>query len=78
MLLWNDTRALVGSGSWLPGYPNSCVLGLPDFENYLRCIRNVYRAYDAYIKEEGASKQKVTKKKNSEQFDEDVVSQDRK
>src|SRR5229473_878275 len=37
---------------------------LPDFENYLRCIRNVYRAYDGYIKEEGASKQKVTKKKN--------------
>jgi len=34
MLLWNDTRALVGSGSWLPGYLNSCVLGLPDFENY--------------------------------------------
>gem|GEM_PF-890535 len=51
---------------------------LPDFENYLRCIRNVYRAYDAYIKEEGASKQKVTKKKNGEQFNENEVSQDKK
>jgi DNA-binding Lrp family transcriptional regulator len=39
---------------------------LPDFESYLRTIRQVYRAYDGYIKDEGASKQKVAKKKNSE------------
>src|SRR5437899_5241720 len=51
---------------------------LPDFETYLKSIKQVFRAYDTYIKEEGSSKQKITKKKNSEQFDEDVVSQDRK
>ena len=39
---------------------------LPDFESYLKTIRQVYRTYDAYIKDEGSSKQKVTKKKNSE------------
>src|SRR5438309_8460223 len=44
---------------------------IPDFETYLKCIRNVYRAYDAYIKEEGSSKQKVTKRKATEAFDVD-------
>ncbi len=39
---------------------------LPDFESYLRTIRQVYRTYDSYIKDEGASKQKVAKKKSSE------------
>ncbi|TLX83614.1 MAG: hypothetical protein E6K98_04530 [Thaumarchaeota archaeon] len=45
---------------------------IPDFEAYLKCIRNVYRAYDGYIKEEGASKQKVTKKKDSVVFDDNI------
>jgi DNA-binding Lrp family transcriptional regulator len=45
---------------------------IPDFETYLKCIRNVYRAYDGYIKEEGASKQKVTKRKDSSGFDDSI------
>ena len=39
---------------------------LPDFEKYLKGIRNVYRSYDAYLKEEGSSKQKISKRKNGE------------
>lgn len=39
---------------------------LPDFESYLRTIRQVYRTYDGYIKDEGASKQKIAKKKSNE------------
>jgi DNA-binding Lrp family transcriptional regulator len=39
---------------------------LPDFESYLKTVRQVYRTYDGYIKEEGASKQKIAKKKSSE------------
>jgi DNA-binding Lrp family transcriptional regulator len=39
---------------------------LPNFERYLKKIRNVYRTYDAYLKEEGSSKQKISKKKNEE------------
>ncbi|MGI0065338.1 MAG: hypothetical protein ACREA5_02185 [Nitrosotalea sp.] len=39
---------------------------LPDFESYLKTIRQVYRTYDVYIKDEGSSKQKVVKKKTSE------------
>ena len=50
---------------------------IPDFETYLKCIRNVYRAYDAYIKEEGSSKQKVTKRKATEAFD-DGLGQNKK
>lgn len=42
---------------------------LPDFESYLKRIRNVYRTYDFYIKEEGSSKQKIAKRKNGENFD---------
>ncbi len=42
---------------------------LPNFERYLKKIRNVYRAYDAYLKEEGSSKQKIPKKKNEEPSD---------
>jgi len=42
---------------------------LPDFERYMKKIRNVYRAYDSFLKEEGSSKQKVAKKKNGENFD---------
>jgi len=41
---------------------------LPDFERYMKKIRNVYRAYDSFLKEEGSSKQKVVKKKNGENF----------
>src|SRR5215831_13733915 len=32
---------------------------LPDFESYLKTIRQVYRTYDTYIKDESVSKQKV-------------------
>jgi DNA-binding Lrp family transcriptional regulator len=39
---------------------------LPDFEKYLKKIRNVYRAYDIFLKEEGSSKQKIVKKSNGE------------
>jgi len=39
---------------------------LPDFESYLKSIRQVYRTYDTYIKDEGSSKQRVAKKKSSE------------
>jgi len=39
---------------------------LPDFESYLKTVRQVYRTYDGYIKDEGSSKQKITKKKSSE------------
>src|SRR5579864_3664949 len=39
---------------------------LPDFESYLKTIRQVYRTYDTYIKDEGSSKQKVAKKKSDE------------
>ncbi len=39
---------------------------LPNFERYLKKIRNVYRTYDAYLKEEGSSKQKISRKKNEE------------
>ncbi len=35
---------------------------LPDFDTYMKRIRNVYRAYDTYLKEEGSSKQKISKK----------------
>src|SRR5574340_863692 len=42
---------------------------LPNFERYMKKIRNVYRAYDSFLKEEGSSKQKVAKKKNGENFD---------
>lgn len=39
---------------------------LPDFESYLKAIRQVYRTYDTYIKDESSSKQKIAKKKSSE------------
>jgi hypothetical protein len=39
---------------------------LPDFESYLKSIRQVYRTYDTYIKDESSSKQKIPKKKSSE------------
>lgn len=39
---------------------------LPDFESYLKTIRQVYRTYDTYIKDESSSKQKITKKKSNE------------
>jgi len=39
---------------------------LPDFESYLKTIRQVFRTYDTYIKEESSSKQKVAKKRSSE------------
>jgi DNA-binding Lrp family transcriptional regulator len=39
---------------------------LPDFERYMKKIRNVYRTYDTYLKEEGSSKQKTAKKKGEE------------
>ncbi len=42
---------------------------LPDFERYMKKIRNVYRTYDTYLKEEGASKQKTAKRKSEENFD---------
>ena len=42
---------------------------LPDFERYIKKIRNVYRTYDTFLKEEGSSKQKVAKKKNGENID---------
>lgn len=42
---------------------------LPSFERYMKKIRNVYHAYDTYLKEEGSSKQKTAKKKNEEAFD---------
>ncbi len=37
---------------------------LPDFETYLKSIRSVIHTYDSYLKEEGSSKQKITKRKN--------------
>jgi DNA-binding Lrp family transcriptional regulator len=39
---------------------------LPDFENYLKRIKQVYRTYDTYIKEEGSSKHKITRKKDED------------
>jgi DNA-binding Lrp family transcriptional regulator len=39
---------------------------LPDFEAYLKSIRQVYRTYDGYIKDEASSKQKIIKKKSAE------------
>jgi hypothetical protein len=39
---------------------------LPDFESYLKTVRQVYRTYDVYIKDEGSSKQKIAKKKSNE------------
>jgi len=39
---------------------------LPDFETYLKSIKQVFRAYDTYIKEEGSSKQKITRKKDDD------------
>jgi DNA-binding Lrp family transcriptional regulator len=50
---------------------------LPDFESYLKSIRQVYRTYDTYIKDESSSKQRITKKKSSEDFY-DGSSQDEK
>ncbi len=37
---------------------------IPDFETYLKSIKQVFRTYDTYIKEEGSSKQKITRKKD--------------
>ena len=48
---------------------------LPDFESYLKTIRQVYRTYDTYIKDEGSSKQKVAKKKSSEDAYDDSKSE---
>ena len=45
---------------------------IPDFEKYLKSIRQVFRTYDTYIKEESSSKQKNTRKKDNENFDDDV------
>jgi DNA-binding Lrp family transcriptional regulator len=42
---------------------------IPDFEKYLKSIRQVFHTYDGYIKEEGSSKQKITRKKGNENFD---------
>jgi DNA-binding Lrp family transcriptional regulator len=39
---------------------------LPDFETYLKSIKQVFRTYDTYIKEEGASKQKIARKNDSD------------
>jgi hypothetical protein len=39
---------------------------LPDFESYLKTVRQVYRTYDTYIKDESSSKQKIPKKKSNE------------
>jgi hypothetical protein len=39
---------------------------LPDFETYLKSIKQVFRTYDNYIKEEGSSKQKITRKKDDD------------
>jgi DNA-binding Lrp family transcriptional regulator len=39
---------------------------LPDFETYLKSIKQVFRAYDIYIKEEGSSKQKIIRKKDDD------------
>ena len=39
---------------------------LPDFETYLKSIKQVFRTYDTYIKEEGSSKQKITRKKDDD------------
>ena len=46
---------------------------IPDFEKYLKNIRQVFRTYDTYIKEESSSKQKITRKKDNENFDDDVT-----
>ena len=46
---------------------------IPDFEKYLKSIRQVFRTYDTYIKEESSSKQKNTRKKDNENFDDDVT-----
>ncbi len=48
---------------------------LPDFESYLKSIRQVYRTYDTYIKDEGSSKQRVVKKKSSEDAYDDSKSE---
>ena len=48
---------------------------LPDFESYLKSIRQVYRTYDTYIKDEGSSKQRVAKKKSSEDAYDDSKSE---
>ncbi len=48
---------------------------LPDFESYLKTIRQVYRTYDTYIKDEGSSKQKVAKKKSNEDAFDDSKSE---
>ena len=45
---------------------------IPDFEKYLKNIRQVFRTYDTYI-EESSSKQKITRKKDNENFDDDVT-----
>jgi DNA-binding Lrp family transcriptional regulator len=39
---------------------------IPNFETYLRSIKQVFHTYDTYIKEEGSSKQKITRKKDSD------------
>lgn len=39
---------------------------IPNFETYLKRIRDVYHTYDTYIKEEGSSKQKITRKKGND------------
>ncbi len=46
---------------------------IPDFETYLKSIKQVFRTYDTYIKEEGSSKQKSTSKKGSANFDDDTT-----
>jgi hypothetical protein len=46
---------------------------IPDFETYLKSIKQVFRTYDNYIKEEGSSKQKSTSKKGNENFDDDIT-----
>jgi DNA-binding Lrp family transcriptional regulator len=46
---------------------------IPNFEKYLKSIRQVFRTYDTYIKEESSSKQKNIRKKDNENFDDDVT-----
>jgi len=46
---------------------------IPNFETYLKRIRDVFHAYDNYIKEESSSKQKIARKKGNENFDDDIT-----
>ena len=39
---------------------------LPNFENYLKKIKQVFQTYDTYIKEEGSSKHKTVRKKDGD------------